>query len=135
MAFGFPFASCKEQIETIGDRRTVRESVESTFETLGWSYDLNGTDEYAVRMGLSWGSWGETLTVTVLEGGGVVTSRCVYPLQLFDWRKNKSNVKEFTSRFSIREVRKAKTDYNQPEYLDDKGHTPVDRVIQEGDET
>ena len=44
----------------------------------------------------NWKSWGEKVTVHVDEapGGAVVRVRsaCAFPLQIFDWRKNKENV-------------------------------------------
>lgn len=44
----------------------------------------------------NWRSWGETITVHVDEapGGTIVRirSECAFPLQIFDWGKNKENV-------------------------------------------
>lgn len=45
---------------------------------------------------LSWWSWTENIDVKIEDDGIVnIKSECYFPLQIFDWGKNKSNVKAF----------------------------------------
>lgn len=113
MAFGFP-ASYTEVIDTVGSRNDTRASVIGVFEALGWRYAGLGPDLYEVRMSVNPSSWGETLTVRITdEGTVIVTSKCWF-FQLFDWGQNKRNVREFTARFSPREIREALLGLSKP---------------------
>lgn len=45
---------------------------------------------------LSWWSWTENIDVKIEENGMIrIKSECAFPLQIFDWGKNKRNVKAF----------------------------------------
>jgi hypothetical protein len=53
------------------------------------------------RAGFSLRSWGENITISVDDGGGLqVTSQCLMPTQIVDYGKNKSNVNRFMTRMS-----------------------------------
>jgi len=47
---------------------------------------------------LSWWSWTEVVTVNINENSELqILSKCAFPMQIFDWGKNKQNVKKFFS--------------------------------------
>lgn len=60
----------------------------------------------------NWRSWGEKIAVHVDEapGGTIVRirSQCAFPLQLFDWGKNKANVSRIRS--GLEPPRRTETD-------------------------
>src|SRR5262249_35999652 len=50
----------------------------------------------SVGLGISFWSWGETMTVEVRKDSSVrVRSECAFPTQCFDWGKNQRNVNKF----------------------------------------
>lgn len=129
MAIGFP-ASYTTHVDMVGSRQDAREAVLGTFDALGWRHEVINVDVYRVRMPMNGFSWGETITISLTdEGTTLVESKCRWPLQIIDWGQNKRNALQFTARFTIREIREAKSDYKNPIYLDDMGHTPVERLI------
>lgn len=95
---------------------------------------LTTHDVFTARNGISMTSWGETITVS-LENAGVaeITSKCGFP-QVFDWGKNKQNIKAFLAHFVSKADREEMLDHNEPVYLDDQGNTPVERVLNDRDE-
>lgn len=127
MAFGFP-ASYSDSVELSGDRPEAREAIRSIFVLLGWPYSEADPDRFVARTGISASSFGETVTVT-LEPPGIakIESRCRF-FALFDWGKNKRNVDAFIQRFSIRELRYAKS-AGSPKFFDSRGKTPLDRAL------
>ena len=97
MAFGFPFASYKEKIETQGDKEAIRQSVLNVFKALSWTPEVRGIDQYrAFVRDPDWRSYDEYVTVTLLDGAVLVKSRCAY-VQIVDYGKNKEHVQEFKS--------------------------------------
>jgi len=66
-------------------------------QTMGWSG--TGTPDgaqFRVSASLSFGSWGENITVTRLAADRLqVRSECSMPTQVFDWGRNEKNVKQF----------------------------------------
>lgn len=47
---------------------------------------------------LSWWSWTEDVTVNINEKSEVqILSKCAFPMQIFDWGKNRENVNKFFS--------------------------------------
>lgn len=64
---------------------------------MGWSG--SGTPDgmvFRVSASLSFGSWGESITVTRVAADRLtVRSECTMPTQVFDWGRNEGNVKKF----------------------------------------
>jgi hypothetical protein len=131
MALGFP-ASFTEEIAVVGSRESVCDAIVGAFDALGWRYVQNEFRDYVVHVPMSGFSWGETLTVALADRCVLVESVCRWPLQVVDWGKNNRNVEQFTSIFSIRQIREARFGDQAPMYLDADGRTPLDRAI--GDE-
>lgn len=130
MAFGFP-ASYTASVKLSGDRKNARETVRSIFDLLGWQYTEHHADHFTAIVPVSHSSWGEKVTVTLEPPGMLkVHSICRFP-QIFDWGKNKRNIDSFIDRFSLRELRYAKTSEETAQF-DKEGKTPLERALVDG---
>lgn len=132
MAFGFP-AKFKSERGLVGSREAARHAIHHAFSVLGWSYNSEGPDRFRVPIGVNFSSWGETITITLDAGTIRVESACSMPMQLFDWGKNKQNVSQFLAHFVPAESRNQKLE-TTPEFLDETGNTPLERVLAEGED-
>ena len=95
MAFGFP-ASFSHRAELIVTRGNARTAIAYTFRLLGWKARSTARELFEARVPMSGLSWGERVKVSLAEPGGIeISSMCSYPLQFFDWGKNKRNVDQF----------------------------------------
>ena len=131
MSFGFP-ASYKTQFDLTGTRQTAREAIVYTFQLLEWKYEVVNQDLFLAKIPMSGSSWGESFSVSLANPGvAEIQSVCRYPLQLFDWGKNKLNVREFVAHFGPKEARDGKLNYKEPLYLDEDLNSPIDRVLKE----
>lgn len=94
MAFGFP-ASYQIVVTDIPAGTDIARSVGSALSRIGWNPTMD-KNVYRAKTTLSMGSWGERVTVEVLPNKSIkVSSRCSFPLQCFDFGKNKRNVDKF----------------------------------------
>ena len=92
MAFGFP-AQFSDTRSLDFAQNELSKVVETAFNNLGWQYQIVTDNEFQAKVSLNALSWGEKLTVRLLANGELqAESKCVYPLQCFDWGKNKENV-------------------------------------------
>src|SRR5262245_60026145 len=95
MAFGFP-AYAEEVARYDCDRDELMDAVERALDDLGWRGRPAGPWRLSVGLGISFWSWGETMTVEVRKDSSVrVRSECAFPTQCFDWGKNQRNVNKF----------------------------------------
>ncbi|MEY2341968.1 hypothetical protein AB4090_07635 [Acidithiobacillus sp. IBUN Pt1247-S3] len=60
-------------------------------KTYGWKIDQQTQDSATFRVGLNLLSWGERVTIQVNNGTITIRSECRFPLQIFDWGKNRAN--------------------------------------------
>jgi hypothetical protein len=99
MAFGFP-ARFTERRTFPDHQDALLAAVKSAMENLGWRYTVLWGEEFQASVPISGWSWGEKLSVKVLPGGVIqAESKCAgYRPQLFDFGKNKKNVKAFFDR-------------------------------------
>jgi len=130
MGFGFPAHFAESRIFNLR-HDTLVDSVKSTLEGLGWRYELLSANELKAKVPITPWSWGEKLTVEISSNCEmIVESRCAYPLQWFDWGKNRNNVKTFYTRLArVRELSEA--DENSLPAFDERGLTPVGRMFDE----
>lgn len=71
-------------------------AVQSALNNLGWQYQTLPNNEFEAGLSGNLMSWGENLRIEILPNGLVtIESKCVFPLQCFDWGKNKKNVQTF----------------------------------------
>lgn len=131
MAFGFP-ASFSDHVELNLSRRAAREAVSHTLGLLDWPFETPDNDTFRAKIKLSPASWGERITISLSEPGMLeIRSVCLYPLQLFDWGKNKQNVTRFLALFEPKAAREAKLPREEPQHFDSDGKTPVERALKE----
>ena len=72
--------------------------VRMVFRNLGWGYsECPGFIKANVPLSLI--SYGEEVMVRFFQEGFAIESKCVFPLQLIDWGKNKSNVEKFLNMY------------------------------------
>lgn len=68
----------------------------NALNALGWKYTALSPYRFTVAVKMSLVSWGESMAINIYQDGTVqVQSKCVVPLTLFDWGKNKKNVSAF----------------------------------------
>jgi hypothetical protein len=73
----------------------IAEAVKATLLLL-WGYDETSPGLFASDIGITWVSWGERFTVDInREGIMEIVSECSFPLQVWDWGKNRENLKIF----------------------------------------
>lgn len=133
MAFGFP-AAYAMQSDLTSSRHVAREAVVYAFELLEWHHEITDADNFRAQVPISGSSWGENFTVSLeTPGVAIIRSVCRYPLQLFDWGKNRQNVDRFLAHFSPKELREGKLRFEEATYLDEQGNTPVARVLMENE--
>lgn len=128
MAFGFP-ASYKEVLKAFGTRNDCRAAVAGVLESLGWDYERSGPDLFTSDRPMNPSSLGERLAIWITDEGKVeIESTCMF-FQIFDWGRNKQNVRQFSQLFEIRNIREAVVAGNEPKYVNESGSTPVGRMI------
>jgi hypothetical protein len=102
MAFGFP-ARITESRTFHLQQDELLAVVKSAFESLGWSYEVLGGDEFIASVHNSPFTFGEEFRVKILASGVLrVESKCVrgglYRMpQIFDFGANRKNVEAFFS--------------------------------------
>lgn len=129
MAIGFPAASSRtEHFET--NPIIMRRLVCDAFEKLGWRYEKVSSETIVAKIPLNMSSYGERLTVFVDDEGAVhARSVCVWPMNLFDWGKNKQNLdKLFMCLLSS--IRNSDLNpYEAPSAVDEMGESPLERAL------
>ena len=96
MVFGFP-AYHKDHYTAPDTTSNLRKAVIETLDTLSWPL-LRGstTEKFIAKTSISIRSWGEEIVINFLPDNSVIiTSKCVWPTQCFDYGKNKINVEKF----------------------------------------
>jgi len=130
MAIGFPATSTWTQHFDV-DPIVMRQCVCDAFAKLGWEYEIvAGTQTAKIPMGAQ--SYGEILTVSVADDGSVVAhSRCVWPLQLMDWGKNRQNLGDFHVALLGSMRNSALDPRSEPAHFDESGESSLGRVIRD----
>jgi hypothetical protein len=129
MAFGFP-ASFQIERELAGSRQNARGAVIHALDVLQWPYQMEGKDIFRVSLAANILSWGENVVVSLEPGIVKIKSICKLPTQVFDWGRNKQNVKQFLTYFEPSEIRNQQIENAEP-FLDLTGNTPLERVFAE----
>jgi hypothetical protein len=95
MAFGFPAsAELVEEFPRYSPRELL-DAVDDALCDLGWGHRYLGDFEFTAGTGFSFFSYGEAIRIVVYEDSSVrIQSRCSWPLQWFDWGKNRTNIND-----------------------------------------
>ena len=93
MAFGFPAQHGVQFSVAGGGAIDVRVAVRAALNALDWSIRQDTNRYIFASATISMASWGEKITVQFLPNGSIsVSSACAFPVQIFDWGKNKQNI-------------------------------------------
>jgi hypothetical protein len=72
----------------------------NALNALGWRYYALSPYQFSVEIKMSLLSWGEKIGIYIYQDGTVqVRSECSFPVQWFDWGRNKKNVSQFFAWF------------------------------------
>jgi hypothetical protein len=132
MSFAFT-ANHSVRLSLLGSRNAAKDAVIHSLDELGWKYSevFDGAFEASVRI-TPW-SWGEHVNILLNEPNHItIESICIFPLQIFDWGKNKQNVELFLKHFEAREMRNLKH-LTEPNYLDASGRSPLGVLVEDGE--
>ncbi len=66
---------------------------------LGWRFQGERPGEIFASVPLSFWSWGEDVHIRFFQDHFSIESKCVMPLQIIDWGRNKSNIRKFISAY------------------------------------
>ena len=136
MSFGFPAYFTESRIFHLR-HDTLVDAVKSTLNSLGWRYELLSANELQAKVSINPWSWGEKLKVEISANCEMsVESRCAYPLQWFDWGKNRDNVKAFYTRLEQVKEACALSEANEKSLpaFDERGLRPVGRMFDDSKE-
>ena len=96
MAFGFPAQYTGRYTPRNNDPAVLHEAVREAFRSLAWPYANETNGRIVAFIGYSVISWGEEVVVGVQPDNSLlITSKCILPVQFFDYGKNKANVLTF----------------------------------------
>lgn len=102
MSFGFP-AYHIENIQYKSELSTEKiiDSIKNTIQTRSFILENNTDRIVYAKTQISWGSWGEKIIIKINEDNSLnIKSKCSFPMQCFDWGKNKENVNGFIAVFN-----------------------------------
>lgn len=85
-----PASHCHEMVHTL-PRSEVITRAKRTASRLGWRLIGEIDSSLTYRVGPSWQSWGETVTMTIRTSTASISSKCRWGTQCFDWGKNRLN--------------------------------------------
>ncbi len=133
MSFGFP-AYYSEIISIPIQRHKFNQLVKEVLENLEWKFTEVSAEEHCSTVNINALSWGEKIKIkTLFEGRILIESKCDYPLQCFDWGKNKGNVQLLISK--LKSAGKRIRDFEDQEEVsvafDKKGFSRVEKIINE----
>ncbi len=98
MPCGFP-AYCEERARFDCDTGELMDAIDDAIAELGWSGSQVDRWRWKASTGMTFFSWGESITIEVERGGRVfVRSEYSFPLAWLDWGHNSSNVTRFLKR-------------------------------------
>lgn len=127
MAFGFPASSTRTQ-QYDADPIIMKRLVRDAFEKLGWSYKTVSEAAMIARVPMGIHSYGERVTVSIGDDGTITARSKCWPMQLFDWGKNKQNLDQLFLCL-IGEIRNsALLPLQTPAAFDEFGKSPVERI-------
>lgn len=131
MAFGFPASSSRTHHLDV-DPIIMRQLVRDAFAKLDWSFEIVDRETVVARIPMNMFTYGERVTVSVDDDGKLTAkSKCLWPMQLFDWGKNKQNINELF-RCLISSIRNSELNpQERPSAFDEHGISPLERALRD----
>ena len=102
MSFGLP-AYHVENIQYKSEFSTEKiiDFIKNTIQTRSFILENNTDRIVYAKTQISGGSWGEKIIIKINEDNSLnIQSKCSFPMQCFDWGKNKENVNAFIAVFN-----------------------------------
>ena len=98
-------ASATQQVHVNADQGQLAQLIPAALQSLGWSCYQSSPTSFNSSVSMGWLSWGENITIDFSHPSWIhVTSKCAFPLQLFDWGKNQKNIDRFLAQlFSMQQ--------------------------------
>lgn len=98
MAFGLPPSyNLDLELDDLNGKRFLIHAVERA-AALGWRLRYVCADGFVATTDISWGSYGEIISVRIQDHGLSLKSECIkHGIQFFDWGKNKRNIQYLVS--------------------------------------
>ena len=131
MYFGFPASSSRtERFEA--DSTIMRQLVSEAFARAGWRYEVESQWTLIAKIPMGIWSYGERLTVSIHQDGRLeMKSKCVVPIQIFDWGKNERNIDKFFRNLTNTERSRPLGLDVLPAAFDEDGSTPLERALRD----
>lgn len=131
MSFGFPAHFTETRCFPI-QRHEFVQIVSEILESLEWDFTEISVEEFYATNEINALSWGEKININLLQNGMIsVKSKCVYPLQLFDWGKNKRNVQIIFAKINLasKKIRSFEDQNGIGSAFDKNGFSRVERIL------
>lgn len=106
------------------ERRDIEEALLTVLDSLGlkWVGELSETDIMTIRVPINDCSWGEKIEAQLVGSSTLrISSRCILPLQLYDWGKNRKNVLTIVSGIEAELDERRRLREEERTHLDAKG--------------
>jgi hypothetical protein len=113
MSFGFPsYYSKKYPIKNNSDLKPI---IIECLELLSWKIKSITPNEIIAKSDINFWTWGETIEIQIGNSFIELTSRCSFPMQCFDWGKNKINVLKLIEKF--KEIENKQTENSLDDFI------------------
>ena len=102
MSFGFPAYHIENiQYKKEFSTEEIIDFIKITFQTSSFILENNTDRIVYAKTQISGASWGEKIIIKINDDNSLnIKSKCSFPMQCFDWGKNKDNVNGFIAAFS-----------------------------------
>ena len=101
MSFGFPAYYIAKYQQKV-DRDIKQIIIIESLDELYWKISSKTHNKIIAKSDINFWSWGEVIQIDIRESYITLTSKCSFPLQCFDWGKNKENISKLVKK--IKEV-------------------------------
>ena len=140
MSFGFPAYHIENiQYKKEFSNEEIIDFIKITFQTSSFILENNKDRIVYAKTQISGASWGEKIIIKINRDNSLnIKSKCSFPMQCFDWGKNKDNVNGFIAAFSnvIKKLETKNALGNVENVAEEKvkksnesGESPMDKLI------
>jgi hypothetical protein len=92
--FGWRVTARHEEFITFRSHEVPRMKIREAVGELRWKLVRDESTDMAARVSITGRSWGELVSLQFRDGGAVLKSECVDRMQLWDYGKNRMNVRD-----------------------------------------
>ena len=99
MALGFGFPASYKRVLDQSNVNEIKNKLDNPLLMHPFIIENVGEDKVVLKMKWSVWSWGENITIDISDKKAItIISKCICPVQLYDWGKNKENVELLISK-------------------------------------